>query len=76
MGFTGPKYLNRDSNLDIGRLPDVMAKLGEINQGKNQDAYDITQFLRGKVYMIVEHILSFPADLLNKQELKDCVGFL
>lgn len=34
---------------------------------KEQNSYEITQFLRGRVYMIIEQILSFPADSLNKQ---------
>lgn len=76
MGYTGPKYLSRDANLDIARIPDVMNRLKGVNEGKEGNAYEITQFLRGKVYMLVEHILSFPANLLNKQELKDLVEFL
>ena len=76
MGYTGPKYLNRDVNLDIARFPELIARMNAIKDGKERDAYELTQFLRAKVYMVVEHILSFPADLLNKQELKDLVGFL
>ena len=56
-----------------------MAKMEELlgeGDREKDSAYEITQFLRAKVYLLVEKILSFPPDLLTKQESKDLVGFL